>query len=571
MTVSDLYIRLALMTGTSCLLTGCLNMSGFQSSPPSTEQGLNANISNPANSTPTPTPTPSYQPSATTFMDFPNGYFTLVPNQPVTLNSVSLQLTSAGDIQVVDASQNILWHAGSSANCAVASNCYLVQQTDGNLVLYANNAPAWSSGTYNYTAAFLTFSSVAPYLTLYDSNFNVVWPTAGAVGPTALLSASHTGANAVAVKSFLSSLAINSHVSQNGTSSANMLAMLNYLGVYTIRDGWNTNLTATYTTMAQNGVHFDIGMSDPYAAGALSGFETIAAMAPGALTATEGPNEINNFAFVCNGVTSQTGWPNSDGPMAQSFMTETFTTVHQDPALSGVVVYDMTWAGTTNAQNYGFFSLANQADVGNMHFYPAGQPYTQMQSSFAASYNQVLPNQGVITETGYDTSVVSERAQAIMNLNLYLDGFQQGFQKVYIYELYDEWQTYGVFTSSFTPKASATAIHNLTTILADSGTNANPGSLNYSLSGLPANGHSLLLQKSNGVYELIVWNEAPVYANGADLNVTSVPVTVQLGNTYSKVSVYDPLSSSSATQTLTSLNSLDVSLGSDALIIEVTP
>ena len=172
-------------------------------------------------------------------------------------------------------------------------------------------------------------------------------------------------------------------------------------------------------------------------------------------------------------------------------------------------VYNLTWGGTTDAEKYGMFDLAGQADFGNIHFYPNGQPYAKLQTSLAANYHHVLPSQIVMTETGYDTAQVSENAQAILNVNLYLGAFQQGVPKTYIYELYDEWQTYGLFRAGFAPKPAATAIHNMTTILADTGTLAQPGQLNYSVVGLPSSGHTLLLQKSNGKFELVIWNESP--------------------------------------------------------------
>ena len=163
-----------------------------------------------------------------------------------------------------------------------------------------------------------------PYFTFATGDFRVLWPTAGAAGPAALTVASRVGPTATPARAFLDSLAVNSHVDQNGFSAATMLTMLNYLGVKTIRDGWKPDTNQTFTTLAQNGVHFDLGVSDPYAAGAFAGAEAVSAMAPGALTAVEGPNEINNWSFVTEGQTSNHGWPNDAGPLVQKFMTKLF-------------------------------------------------------------------------------------------------------------------------------------------------------------------------------------------------------------------------------------------------------
>ena len=50
-------------------------------------------------------------------------------------------------------------------------------------------------------------------------------------------------------------------------------------------------------------------------------------------------------------------------------------------------------------------------------------------------------------------------------------------------------------------------LHNLTTILADPGAVETPGRLNYSIDGQPTTVHDLLLQKSDGTFFLVVWDE----------------------------------------------------------------
>ena len=52
----------------------------------------------------------------------------------------------------------------------------------------------------------------------------------------------------------------------------------------------------------------------------------------------------------------------------------------------------------------------------------------------------------------------------------------------------------------------------LTTILSDRGV-SQPGKLRYTIPSQPATVHGLLLQKSNGVFELVVWSEKADGAN----------------------------------------------------------
>ena len=382
---------------------------------------------------------------------------------------------------------------------------------------------------------------------------------------------------AAPVQNFINMMGINSHIDQNGISAPDMLSMLNYLGVYNIRDGLNLGLLPEYQTLAQAGIHLETGAGDVAAPSFPSLFEQAAALGPNFLTAVEGPNEINNFAFTLNGVQSSTGWPNDNGPMVVTYMNKLMGLVKNDTKLSGVSVFDFTWGGTVGAESYGFYDLSNWANYGNFHTYPGGQPHYAFLTGLAGSYHNLTPPQTAITETGYTTKYngtgwVSDNAQAIMDLNIYLDAFLEGFYKVYIYELYDEWQTYGVFKSVNNPKPAATAIHNLTTILKDNGAPiANPGSLKYTITGLPSQSFAMLLQKSTGVFDLIIWYEPQVDNGGTEVVVSPVNINVALGQTVSKVSVFDPVTSESASSTKNSISSLSVPLGSHPVILEITP
>lgn len=113
---------------------------------------------------------------------------------------------------------------------------------------------------------------------------------------------------------------------------------------------------------------------------------------------------------------------------------------------------------------------------------------------------------------------------------------------------------------NYRPKTSATYLHNLTTILADKGSIAAPGKLGYSIPSPPATVHDLLLQKSNGTFELVVWSEK---ANGTS------SVTVHLGASYASVKVYDPTTGTTPIQTHDNTSSLALTLSDHPVVIEI--
>jgi hypothetical protein len=174
----------------------------------------------------------------------------------------------------------------------------------------------------------------------------------------------------------------------------------------------------------------------------------------------------------------------------------------------------------------------------------------------------------VTTETGWDSvgNPGGETVQGKVLVNTYLAQFTRGWRYTFIYELADgeggSAPGQGVFRPDYTAKPAADYIHNLTSILADTITLQNPGLLNYSIANQPSTTHTLLLQKNNGVFELVVWSER---ASGTD------NITLNLGSSRSSVNIYDVTSGTIPIQTLKNVSSVPLSMTDHAFIIEVTP
>src|ERR1700722_3255854 len=102
-------------------------------------------------------------------------------------------------------------------------------------------------------------------------------------------------------------------------------------------------------------------------------------------------------------------------------------------------------------------------------------------AKLAASSSPVMT-----TEIGWTTTSFSETAIAQYAVDATFDGIADGDAGMYFYALYDDSSgDYGLFNSDGTARPVATALHDLTTLLADTGSSAAtfaPGSLNYTLS-----------------------------------------------------------------------------------------
>ena len=183
-------------------------------------------------------------------------------------------------------------------------------------------------------------------------------------------------------------------------------------------------------------------------------------------------------------------------------------------------------------------------------------------NGYSDSQLRALPK--VTTETGWETKgekAISEDQQAKLFLNLYLAAFRRGWSYTFIYMLRDDpVQGYwGLFHVDYTPKISGIFLHNFTTILADT-SSSTPGSLRYSIPDEPATVHDLLMQKSDGTFELAVWGEQAQGTNS---------VTVDLSARFPLARVYDPTAGTSAIQTLSNVSIAPLKLSDHPLIIEL--
>ena len=397
---------------------------------------------------------------------------------------------------------------------------------------------------------------------------------------------------------FLSTLGVVTHIPYTDGGYANLgnvVADLHYLGITQIRDflsdGSNGGAPLSSDIyLAQQGIKFTTIVETSTTAGlnyALSLIDQVNEAVPGSITAVEGPNEINNFPLTFNGVSGLQG--------AIDLQKALYADVHSDPNLAGVPVdyftgYDAGSIGTGPNP----YTTAGLADYDTQHPYPT---YGQAPAWFVSPSNS-LPNEGpvygpaVYTETGYSTYggssgglvPVNQDVQAKYTLDLLMDAAKDGISKTYLYQLMDAYQPgspqgddgFGLFDPNNAPKEAATAIHNLTTILADNGAGSSTFTttpLNYSVTGLPSTGNNMLMEKSNGAYDIVVWNEPQIWneSTGTEITAPTVNVNVELGKTYSEVEVFDPLVGSTPIQTLTQVSSVQLGITDHPLIVEIEP
>ena len=396
---------------------------------------------------------------------------------------------------------------------------------------------------------------------------------------------------------FTQSIGVNSHISWGGgyANPAIVQQSITYLGATHVRDGipYTGWTLPTYQAIAKTGVKFDILASGPTidVARDVAQATALNQAVPGSVATMEGANEFNTQSSVFNGANSS-----GNPAWAQQYGPALYSAVKASPGLNGVTVIAASMANAGPAQIQQEGNLAGFIDSSNWHAYygNGSQPAAGLQAA-VANANSTAPGKPVtITETGYYTAVnamdwggggVTPAVQAVLETNILLDSFRDGVSTTYLYELMDNVanpastdleSNFGLFLADGTPKPAATAIHNLTSILADTGSNAasfTMASFNGSVTGLPSTGASTVLEKSNGTYDVVVWNEPKVWDQASKSAVTpaTLPVVVDLGATYQTVKLFDPLKSSAPLQTLSNVRTVNLSLIADPVIIEVSP
>jgi hypothetical protein len=431
-----------------------------------------------------------------------------------------------------------------------------------------------------------------------------------AVWPWHSLAAPNT---AIATSDFLNSIGVVSTFPDRGQPLARTIEMVRYCGFRWVRAGIE-GLSDTGPTTLQTflDLHRETGVRLSW--GLVSGGTDVKKLTEtgkvlagaGALLAFEGNNEPNNWGVTYQGEKGGGGEPS--WMAVAKLQRDLYQAVKSDPVLAKYPVWSISEPGAER-ENVGLQFLTippgahtlmpdgtRYADAANVHNYiyhphspyPADNKTWDAADPTAASrvdglfgnfgvtwarrfrgYTQqqldTLPR--VTTETG--TSIggrVTEKMHGLHLMNLYLAQFKRGYAYTSVYLLRDRTdeggnQSFGFFQADYSPRKAAIYLHNLTTILADNGSRAKSGRLDFTIPDQPDTVHQLLLQHSDGTFQLIVWGER---LSGQDR------VTVRLGVTPAAIRIYDPTIGIEPVQTLANISSLELTLGDHPLVIAIS-
>jgi len=392
-------------------------------------------------------------------------------------------------------------------------------------------------------------------------------------------------AQAVRINDIIRSFGIDTHIDYTDgkySDVGEVVKALDYLGLDTVRDhvpnsASDPNGQTHLGDAAKAGVQFVFSAQrevDP--ATVVQRLHDFAQAHPGSVVGIEGPNEVNNWPVSYHGLSGQAA--------AVAYQKDLSAAVNADPLLKDIPVFSFTG-----------YTVASASDYTTIHTYAkdGDQPYSWLSRESGVQRAADPGKPLAITETGYHTSLtadtnggwegVSEATQAKLLLNTLMDGAALGSKNTFIYELLDAYSDpqgtnqekhFGLFHLDYSAKPAATAIHNLTEILADDGAQKasfSAGALNYSIDGLPSSARSLLTEKSDGSYQIILWNEPDIWNQSTDaaIQAANTAVKVNLGAAFGSVKVFDPLTGTTAIKSLSNVSSLTVNVVDHPVIIDI--
>ena len=412
---------------------------------------------------------------------------------------------------------------------------------------------------------------------------------------------------AVRASEFLDSIGANSSISRRGESLERTIDCARFLGLRWFRSGAEGDFSISdfIQLHKKTGVRFSWG--------GLSGGSDLPKVistgkqlaAAGALLAFEGPNEPNNWGITYGG---QAGGRNLSWVPVAKLQRDLYQSVKVDPTLKQYPVWGISEEGAetdnvglqflTVPPNSGasFPSGTKFSDFANVHNYiyhpnsPAlednktwnaadptsackvdglygeyGVTWAHHYQGYSAQELVRLPR--VTTETGCSIGgAITEKIHGLNLMSLYLDQFKRGWSHTAVYLLRDRVdeagnQQYGFYKPDYSPRLAAVYLHNLTTVLADRSSAKSIGTLDYHIPNEPPTVHDLLLEKSDGTFDLVVWSELVAGANQVKVNF-AMPVL--------HANVYDTTVSIEPLQRLEHISALSLSLTDHPVVIEIS-
>ncbi|MGB7264676.1 MAG: hypothetical protein WBC92_04135 [Terracidiphilus sp.] len=387
---------------------------------------------------------------------------------------------------------------------------------------------------------------------------------------------------------FVNSIGLNTHLNYFDRIYGNFPLVqreLRLLGVRHLRDGvhlqssdYNEMLYGRWIQLGHMGVRFDAVLDPRSKLGPLSGamLDEVDSLSGHTIESFEGPNELD--------ISGEAGWPSVD----QAYQSRIFDSTKSMKDSSSIAIIGPSLASASNSAQLG--DLSDRMNEGNLHPYPAGEMPSVIFPVQINLEKVICDDEPIVfTESGYHNAInehndqpgVSESAAAKYIPRLFLEDFMRGIPRTYLYEFMDEAPDpsltnaqlhWGLIRADGSEKPAFTALKNLIQELNDSAEPVKTQPLSWALSPMDTQVAHLLLQKSNGTYELVLWQEVSSYdvKRHVDLENRAVAATVTLRRNARSVTTYLPVTQAAQVRTWSNVTSVPLEIPDQPLVVEIS-
>jgi hypothetical protein len=390
--------------------------------------------------------------------------------------------------------------------------------------------------------------------------------------------------------SFVDSIGINTHLYYGDTTYYQkyqevVKPKLSELGVRHIRDGGTRNLNGYLDRLRElknNGISATL-IFDPRGGTPEQGLVLVKELG-NIVEAVEGPNEYD--------LSGDNNWVQ----VLHQYVERLHQLIKSDAQTSALPVLGPSL--TSSEAYFAMGNISNFVDYGVLHNYFSGRhPGTlgwgaNGYGSIAYGINlasKYAPGKPIITtETGYHNAIntqeehlaVPESVAEKYIPRMFLEQFNHGIKRTFGYELIDLQSNpkrdisgleFGLLRNNGEVKPSFVSLKALIQLLKDpEGSQFSPGTLNYGFIGNTSNLHHTLLQKSNGNFYLVLWQEV----SGFDVNskkaivVPSQKIELVLAQTFAQAKIYSLADSAKPGKQVMNPKQFSLNVSDRPLIIE---
>ena len=386
---------------------------------------------------------------------------------------------------------------------------------------------------------------------------------------------------------FVNSIGVNTHLNYFDRLYGNFPLVqreLASLGVLHLRDGvhlqsaeYNSMIYGRWAQLGKLGIRFNAVVDPRSNLGPITPelLERVYLLSDRTIESIEGPNEMD--------VSGTKDWSTVD----RDFNDTLYRAVRQMQDSRRVKLIGPSMAFASHGHEIGDISGRN--DFGNLHSYPAGKlPSTIFPEQTDLAKDLSGSHAVIMTESGYhnalndhtDQPAVSEAAAAKYIPRLLLENYMHGIPRTYLYEFLDEAPDpglkdnqlhWGLIRSDGTEKPAFKALKNLISELDDHTALSNPHPLTWSLSSTRSVIDHILLEKSNGEFYLILWQEVPSFDTRRQVEINNALATADLTLTAKakSVTLYEPTLQAAPVRSYSAGTKFSIEIPDHPLVIQI--